>query len=66
MLAHRVQALGAGLLLDDAAPALDVALRRLVDEPTWAAAATAFSGRHHDHDDARTLAAVVARCEALL
>jgi hypothetical protein len=66
MLAHRVQALGAGLLLDDAAPALDVALRRLVDEPAWSTAATAFASRHHDHDDAHTLAAVVARCEALM
>lgn len=66
MLAHRVQALGAGLLLDDAAPALDDALRRLVDEPAWSTAATAFASRHHDHDDAHTLAAVVARCEALM
>ena len=66
MLAHRVQGLGAGLLLDGADPALEAALRRLVDEPAWAAAAAAFAERHHAHDDAHTLAAVVARCDALL
>lgn len=65
MLARRVQALGAGLVVDSAA-ALPEALRRLVDEPQWATAARAFAERHRDATDGRTLQAVVARCEALL
>ena len=69
MLAHRVQALGAGLLASaagDAASELATLLKRLIDEPAWAAAAQAFAERHVDQADARTLAAVLARCRALL
>lgn len=66
MLAHRVQDLGAGLLLDSPSAALEPALRRLVDEPAWAAAAAAFAERHGGQDDSRTLAAVMAQVEALL
>lgn len=66
MLARRVQQMGAGLLPPGTAAALQAALRRLVDEPAWAAAAARFAERYRGHDDSRTLAAVVSRCQALL
>jgi hypothetical protein len=68
MLARRVADLGAGCLGEPGAgaQALAALLRRLVDDPAWATAARAFADRHADHNDARTLAIVVQRCEALI
>jgi len=71
MLARRVAALGAGRLIDGAtaAPdtaALGAALHELLADPAYAAAAQAFAERHREQSDARTLAAVIKRIEALL
>jgi hypothetical protein len=41
-------------------------LRRLVDDPSLAAAALAFSARHDGHDDDRSLAATQALGTALM
>jgi len=71
MLARRVAALGAGRLIDGAtaapdAAALGAALHELLADPAYAAAAQAFAERHREQSDARTLAAVIKRIEALL
>lgn len=66
MLARRVQDLGLGLCADGTTPPLPHLLRRLIEEPAWAAAAAAFAERHREQGDRRTLDTVAARCEALL
>jgi UDP:flavonoid glycosyltransferase YjiC (YdhE family) len=73
MTARRVEDLGAGLVAGSvpgpgAGPVEPLAplLRRLVDDPSLAAAALAFSARHDGHDDDRSLAATQALGTALM
>jgi hypothetical protein len=77
MTARRVEDLGAGLVAGSVAGSvpgpgadpvepLEPLLRRLVDDPSLAAAALAFGARHADHDDGRSLAATQALGTALM
>jgi UDP:flavonoid glycosyltransferase YjiC (YdhE family) len=68
MIARRVAALGASLAIDVAAePKADFAapIRRLVDEPEFAARARQFAADHAAFDAAAAAEAVAARCEEL-
>ena len=68
MTAKRVPSLGAGLLADYEKPAPDYGrlLRRLLDEPSFTAAAHAVSDRHVDDDPAARGARIADRCEELM
>lgn len=68
MFGHRVQALGAGLVVEPSpqVPGFAPLLKRLQSDAGLAAAAGEFAGRHADHDSQATVAALVRRCEALL
>jgi UDP:flavonoid glycosyltransferase YjiC (YdhE family) len=68
MIARRVVALGAGLAIDVAAePQADftAAIRRLVDEPAFAARARQFAADHAGFDATAAAEAVAARCAEL-
>ena len=66
MTSKAVQALGAGLVVDYERPAPDCRklIKRLMDEPAFAAAAQAVAARHADDDPAARLGAIVDRIEA--
>lgn len=66
MTAKAVQNLGAGLVVDYERPAPDLRrlIKRLIDEPAFAAAAQAVAARHAGDDPAARLAAIVDRIEA--
>ena len=68
MTAKAVQHLGAGLVVDYERPAPDYRklMKRLIDEPAFAAAAQAVAARHVDDDPAARLAAVADRIEAVI
>jgi len=68
MTAKAVQHLGAGLVVDYERPAPDYRklIKRLIDEPTFAAAAQAVAARHVSDDPAARLAAIVDRIEAVI
>lgn len=68
MTAKRVAELGAGLLVDYEKPAPDYRrlLRRLLDEPSFTAAAQAVAARHAGDDPAARVARIADRCEALI
>jgi len=64
MLARRIEALGAGIVVAADGAGIDFRrpLTRLLTDATLAAAAAAFAERHRDHDPARTIDAVADRC----
>jgi hypothetical protein len=68
MTGHRLQALGAGLVLELGADTPDFTplLGRLRDEAALATAARDFADRHAAHDSAATVAALMQRCEGLM
>ncbi len=68
MTARAVLALGAGLVVDYERPAPDhrKLIKRLIDEPAFAAAAQAVAARHAGDDPAARLAAIVDRIEAVI
>jgi UDP:flavonoid glycosyltransferase YjiC (YdhE family) len=68
MTAKRVAALGAGLVVDYEKPAPDYGrlLRRLLDEPSFTAAAQSVANRHVGDDPAVRVARIVDRCEELM
>ena len=68
MTAKRVAALGAGLVVDYEKPAPDYGrlLRRLLDEPSFTAAAQAVAEQHVGDDQAARVARIVDRCEELM
>ena len=65
MTAKRVAALGAGLVADYEKPAPDYGrlLRRLLDEPSFTAAAQAVMDRHVGDDPAARVARILDRCK---
>lgn len=67
MTAKRVEALGAGLVADFEQPAPDYGhmLRRLLGEPSFAAAARDIAARHAGDDASARAARIADRCEAL-
>lgn len=67
MTSKAVQHLGAGLVVDYEKPAPDLRrlIKRLIDEPAFAAAAQAVAARHAGDDPAARLAAIVDRIEAV-
>jgi UDP:flavonoid glycosyltransferase YjiC (YdhE family) len=66
--AKAVQNLGAGLVVDYERPAPDYRklIKRLLDEPAFAAAAQAVAARHAGDDPAARLAAIIDRIEAMI
>ena len=68
MTAKRVASLGAGLLVDYEKPAPDYGrlLRRLLDEPSFTAAAQSVANRHVGDDPAVRVARIADRCEELM
>lgn len=68
MTSKAVLALGAGLVVDYERPAPDYRklIKRLLDEPAFAAAAQAVAARHAGDDPAARLSAIVDRIEAAI
>jgi len=68
MTAKAVQHLGAGLVVDYERPAPDYRklIKRLIDEPAFAAAARAVTARHVSEGPAARLMAFVDRIEAVI
>jgi UDP:flavonoid glycosyltransferase YjiC (YdhE family) len=68
MTARAVQNLGAGLVVDCERPAPDLRklIKRLSDEPAFAAAARAVAARHAGDDPVARLAAIARRIEAAI
>lgn len=69
LLGERVTALGAGLLAGATrarAPDHAAALSRILETPSFAAAARGFAARHAGHDVAAAAAAIADGCEAVL